>query len=80
MLAVSTTQTGVRRGDPKHKTRLEGGLVVHIELSSRGRTRTCDPAINSRLLYQLSYSGRDEENNRPEALKEPSNLFCATPV
>src|SRR5205807_3926197 len=25
--------------------------------SSRGRTRTCDPPVNSRLLYQLSYSG-----------------------
>jgi hypothetical protein len=26
--------------------------------SSRDRTRTCDPLINSQLLYQLSYSGR----------------------
>src|SRR6059036_3171618 len=26
--------------------------------NSRGRTRTCDPPVNSRLLYQLSYSGR----------------------
>ena len=25
--------------------------------SSSGRTRTCDPAVNSRLLYQLSYRG-----------------------
>src|SRR6266550_7583934 len=25
--------------------------------NSRGRTRTCDPPVNSRLLYQLSYSG-----------------------
>ncbi len=24
---------------------------------SSGRTRTCDPTINSRLLYQLSYRG-----------------------
>ena len=24
---------------------------------SPGRTRTCDPAVNSRLLYQLSYRG-----------------------
>jgi hypothetical protein len=24
---------------------------------SRGRTRTADPAVNSRLLYRLSYSG-----------------------
>ena len=27
------------------------------ERGSPGRTRTCDPAINSRLLYQLSYRG-----------------------
>ncbi len=26
-------------------------------VSSPGRTRTYDPAINSRLLYQLSYRG-----------------------
>ena len=25
--------------------------------NSRGRTRTCDPLINSQLLYQLSYTG-----------------------
>src|SRR5438876_10895329 len=28
---------------------------------SRGRTRTCDPPVNSRLLYQLSYSGMNRE-------------------
>ena len=27
--------------------------------NSRGRTRTCDPLINSQLLYQLSYTGKD---------------------
>ena len=26
---------------------------------SPGRTRTCDKAVNSRLLYQLSYRGTD---------------------
>ena len=26
---------------------------------SPGRTRTCDPPVNSRLLYQLSYRGSD---------------------
>ena len=26
--------------------------------NSRGRTRTCDPLINSQLLYQLSYTGK----------------------
>ena len=30
--------------------------------SSRGRTRTCDPTINSRLLYQLSYAGKSLGN------------------
>ena len=29
------------------------------KLSSPGRTRTYDPAVNSRLLYQLSYRGMD---------------------
>jgi hypothetical protein len=33
---------------------------------SSGRTRTCDPAINSRLLYQLSYRGM---NNNQEFTK-----------
>ncbi len=28
-----------------------------LENGSGGRTRTCDPAVNSRLLYQLSYAG-----------------------
>ncbi len=31
------------------------GLRPHF--SSRGRTRTCDSTVNSRLLYQLSYAG-----------------------
>ena len=29
--------------------------------NSRGRTRTCDPAVNSRLLYQLSYAGSTDQ-------------------
>ena len=32
--------------------------------SSSGRTRTYDPAVNSRLLYQLSYRGMWCENRR----------------
>lgn len=35
-------------------------LILYGKISgggSRSRTRTYDPAINSRLLYQLSYSG-----------------------
>ena len=27
------------------------------ETSSPGKTRTCDKAVNNRLLYQLSYRG-----------------------
>src|SRR5690606_1783689 len=30
---------------------------LRLWLNSRGRTRTCDPTVNSRLLYQLSYAG-----------------------
>jgi hypothetical protein len=33
-------------------------LIFNSLRDSRGRTRTCDPLINSQLLYQLSYSGR----------------------
>ena len=29
-----------------------------VQLSDRDRTRTCDPVINSHLLYQLSYAAR----------------------
>ena len=38
--------------------RLGQNSLRQVDLwSSRGRTRTCDPPVNSRLLYQLSYSG-----------------------
>src|SRR5437899_1478853 len=45
--------------------------------SSRGRTRTCDPPVNSRLLYQLSYSGMTREKycelaERLQPAREPS--------
>jgi hypothetical protein len=29
------------------------------KIGSPGRTRTSDPAVNSRLLYQLSYRGAE---------------------
>ena len=29
--------------------------------NSRGRTRTCDKTVNSRLLYQLSYAGLEKQ-------------------
>ena len=33
-------------------------INFYILIGSGDRTRTCDPAINSRLLYQLSYAGK----------------------
>src|SRR3989338_5208472 len=44
----------------KHKPSKKGeadSTRLRLGKNSRGRTRTYDPAINSRLLYQLSYSG-----------------------
>jgi hypothetical protein len=34
-----------------------GGKIRYFAESSPTRTRTLDPAVNSRLLYQLSYRG-----------------------
>ena len=33
------------------------GKMEGADRGSPGRTRTCDKAVNSRLLYQLSYRG-----------------------
>src|SRR5574342_1303701 len=38
------------------------------ERSSRGGTRTPDPPVNSRLLYQLRYSGLDAKGQRLSAI------------
>jgi hypothetical protein len=35
------------------------GQIRDQRKSSPGRTRTYDPAVNSRLLYQLSYRGME---------------------
>ena len=43
-------------------------------LSSPGRTRTYDPAVNSRLLYQLSYRGVANAE-LPEG-KSSQNVSC----
>jgi hypothetical protein len=46
---------------------MPGVLLGHWALSmaesesSGGRTRTCDPTVNSRLLYQLSYAGKSPQ-------------------
>ncbi len=47
-----------RAGGGRPGTATAGRAAGGRHGSSRGRTRTCDPPVNSRLLYQLSYSGR----------------------
>src|SRR5215469_14153881 len=65
---------------PAQRAPSDGGIPANVvskragpnsrlrSLSSRGGTRTPDPAVNSRLLYQLSYSGRvtQDQNSGPE--------------
>ncbi len=36
-------------------------VIFLLEDGSLSRTRTCDPMINSHLLYQLSYRGISSE-------------------
>src|SRR5579863_917307 len=48
---AATIRTGAESAE-------ENGYELSRGASSRGGTRTPDPAVNSRLLYQLSYSGR----------------------
>ena len=38
---------------------------------SGGRTRTCDPTVNSRLLYQLSYAGFFSHTGKAKKLSKP---------
>lgn len=59
-----TRQYGAIARKPPHHA---SGARVSAYRSSRGRTRTCDPTVNSRLLYQLSYAGivnSNEKGNR----------------
>ena len=44
---------------------------------SPGRTRTCDKAVNSRLLYQLSYRGTDTREAGVYALPPKSQRSSA---
>ena len=46
--------TKTHRWNEERPTSVEIGLS---ETGSGDRTRTCDPLINSQLLYQLSYTG-----------------------
>src|SRR3712207_6532895 len=74
---VARQTTGSLFGDPVCRSPISeverrGGGAVSPRVaararSSRGGTRTPDPAVNSRLLYQLSYSGPDLEMYRPGA-------------
>ena len=40
-----------------------------VSISSPGRTRTCDKAVNSRLLYQLSYRGLGASTRPPSGCR-----------
>ena len=46
------------------------------DLSSPGRTRTYDPAVNSRLLYQLSYRGMCRNERKIAHLEVPPIRFA----
>ena len=69
-------------GWPPWPTRCRG-RCSSLFPSSRGRTRTCDPLINSQLLYQLSYSGRVRRCGGrislppPGRVKRPSEAISA---
>ena len=90
---------GTAPGRPGVESLVKGGLAAlaggagrahqgEALSSSRGRTRTCDPLINSQLLYQLSYSGRAKRIKPPtyrgklpqNALPIPRNGFCDNPL
>ena len=49
-------------------------------LSSGGRTRTCDPTVNSRLLYQLSYAGMKLLEKEKKKLSNPRGGVNGTQV
>ncbi len=46
--------------ETRHPASRQSAFRVHEDqlANSGGGTRTPDPTVNSRLLYQLSYSGR----------------------
>ncbi len=49
---------------PKRKKPPNLRSTAFLRFGSPGRTRTCDKAVNSRLLYQLSYRGTDGSGGR----------------
>src|SRR5690606_7387762 len=62
------TTSGTRRSDN----------ALRLWFNSRGRTRTCDPTVNSRLLYQLSYAGpTDSKISRLLAHRQPARARFA---
>ena len=64
-----------RRVDTRHGPRQEKTCRKNKAINetgeggSPGRTRTSDPAVNSRLLYQLSYRGIDRVTDRLAYIK-----------
>lgn len=59
-------------------------IVRRRTKSSSGRTRTYDPAVNSRLLYQLSYRGMcwnvRKSNGRNSGNQDTFALFQVRPI
>ena len=64
-IPTETTKSEPRSG-------VESGPGQPSRTSSGGRTRTCDPTVNSRLLYQLSYAGKTPVNREKKKLPRPS--------
>ena len=59
-IALATSKALCEGGNSKRTINIAAASYVALsgaQYGSSGRTRTCDPTINSRLLYQLSYRG-----------------------
>ena len=60
----------------RRRKQVESGVLKN---GSPGRTRTSDPAVNSRLLYQLSYRGSIARARQNRAYSS-ANWLCLDPV
>jgi hypothetical protein len=66
----------------KRNSRQPEWLPAFVLPSSRERTRTSDPVINSHLLYQLSYAGMYQPikiNPVPDPVN-PERHVCQAPL
>jgi hypothetical protein len=73
IMPAAPTPASSRRGTPKNKT--PRNVTGRSGEDSRGRTRTCDPLINSQLLYQLSYSGKRHNPKGPHQSEQAAAAF-----